>query len=191
MSKKFKLPTKSDLKSRSSTISNAFAISITPYIVPGESDTEGYYDSLGIKEGQCAYCLGDGNGRDHLKPLVKNGMPTGYITDIHNIVPCCQRCNSAKGAKSFREWYLSPENVSRLKRFGLDDATIENRYSIICKFEESIPAPIDYKAIVGEEMWNEYQDRRMALLKSLADNQAFCDLIRKKVLNEIRNKNDE
>lgn len=31
MNKKFKLPTKSDLKSRSSTISNAFAISITPY----------------------------------------------------------------------------------------------------------------------------------------------------------------
>ena len=74
---------------------------------------------------------------------------------------------------------------------GLDDATIEKRYNIICKFEDNIPAPIDYKAIVGEVMWDEYQNRRVALLKSLADNQAFCDLISKKVMDEIRNKDNE
>lgn len=99
---KYKMPTKSDLKGRTSTISNAFAISITPYIRPSEEDLKDYYKSLGIEEGQCTYCLGIGNGRDHLKPLVSNGMPTGYITDIHNLVPCCQRRNSSKGSKVFR-----------------------------------------------------------------------------------------
>lgn len=67
---KYKMPTKSDLKGRSSTISNAFAISVTPFIRPTEEELATYYSLLGIKEGQCAYCLGDGNGRDHLKPLV-------------------------------------------------------------------------------------------------------------------------
>ena len=63
---KYKMPTKSDLKGRSSTISNAFAISVTPFIRPTEEELATYYSLLGIKEGQCAYCLGDGNGRDHL-----------------------------------------------------------------------------------------------------------------------------
>ena len=66
MANKYKMPTKSDLKGRSSTISNAFAISITPYIRPTEEDLDTYYHLLQIKEGLCAYCLGDGNGRDHL-----------------------------------------------------------------------------------------------------------------------------
>ena len=66
---KFKMPTKSDLKGRTSTISNAFAISVTPYIVPSEEEVKKLYQELDIKEGQCAYCLGNGNCRDHLKPL--------------------------------------------------------------------------------------------------------------------------
>ena len=76
---KYKMPSKADLKGRSSTISNAFAISITPYITPAESEVEASYEFLKIKEGQCAYCLGEGNSKDHLKPLVRKGMPTGYI----------------------------------------------------------------------------------------------------------------
>ena len=35
---KYKMPTKSDLKGRSSTISNAFAISVTPFIRPTEEE---------------------------------------------------------------------------------------------------------------------------------------------------------
>lgn len=48
MNKKFKLPTKSDLKSRTSTISNAFAIAITPYIYP--SLCQKYFIDRRIKE---------------------------------------------------------------------------------------------------------------------------------------------
>ena len=115
------MPTKSNLKGRSSTISNAYAISITPYIVPTSEEVENSYAALQIQSGQCAYCLGEGTGKDHLKPLVRNGMPTGYITSIQNLVPCCSACNSSKGAKEFRLWYLSDENINRLKAKGLDD----------------------------------------------------------------------
>lgn len=44
--KRFKLPTKSNLKGRSSTISNAFAISITPYVYPTGEEITKFYDLL-------------------------------------------------------------------------------------------------------------------------------------------------
>lgn len=180
------MPAKSDLKGRSSTISNAFAISITPYIRPTDEELQEYYSQLGIDEGQCAYCLGVGNGRDHLKPLVANGMPTGYITDIHNLVPCCQRCNSSKGSNSFRKWYKSSENIARLKKMGLTDEIINGRFNVICSFEERIPDPIDYKSIVGDELWEEYKQRRLRLLQELNENQEFCDGLSKLVMKAIK-----
>lgn len=39
----FKMPSKSDLKSRTSTITNAFAIAITPYIKPKNIELNEYY----------------------------------------------------------------------------------------------------------------------------------------------------
>ena len=179
------MPTKSDLNGRSSTISNAFAISVTPYIRPSEQELSNYYSDLETEEGQCAYCLGIGNGKDHLKPLVSSGMPTGYITDIHNLVPCCQRCNSSKGSKSFREWYKSSENIARLEKAGLTDEQIESRYTIICSFEDKIPGPIDYESIVGKELWDEYKQRRLKLLQELNDNQKFCDRLNAIVMNSL------
>ena len=180
------MPSKANLIGRKSTISNAFAISVTPYIRPSDDDLEKYYSELKIEEGQCAYCLGKGDGKDHLKPLVSDGMPTGYITDIHNLVPCCQRCNSSKGSKSFREWYKSKENISRLKKDGLTDEQIESRYSIICSFEDKIPEPINYEAIVGKELWEEYNRRRYKMLQELKDNQDFCNNLSKIVMEYLK-----
>ena len=186
MSRKYKMPSNQNLSSRSSTISNAFAISVTPCIKPDESELEGYYEALGIKEGQCAYCVvGDGNGRDHLKPLVKDGMPTGYITDIRNLVPCCQKCNSSKGSKSFEEWYKSDDNLKRLRSLGLNQDEIEKRYTIIKEYESKIGQPLDYEKIVGTDKWNEYKKRRKALIEALNDNQKFCDMLLKTVLEYL------
>lgn len=185
MSKKFKMPSKQDLKSRSSTISNAFAIAVTPFIRPSEADLEGYYEALGIEEGQCAYCLGDGNGKDHLKPLVEYGMPTGYITDIKNLVPCCQKCNSSKGSKSFDEWYSSSKNKNRLKKQGMTDDAIEERYNKIKEFESKIGPRLNYEKLVGKVLWDEYKERRERLLQALDDNQKFCNQLKETILKKI------
>jgi len=183
---KYKMPTKSDLKGRSSTMSNAFAISITPYIVPSEEEVRASYNMLQIQEGQCAYCLGEGNAKDHLKPLVKAGMPTGYITAINNLVPCCSRCNSSKGAKTFEEWYLSPENLARLKKRGLSDSDVEQRFKIISRYESQIEEPLDYEALVGTELWKQYQERRRSLLERLNEDQEFCDMLSAIIMEKIK-----
>ena len=183
---KYKMPTKSDLKGRSSTMSNAFAISITPYIVPSEEEVKASYDLLQIQEGQCAYCLGEGNAKDHLKPLVKMGLPTGYITAINNLVPCCSQCNSSKGAKTFEEWYLSTENLARLKRKGLSDSDIEQRFRIISEYESHIEEPLDYEALLGTELWEQYQERKQALLERLNEDQEFCDMLSSIIMQKIK-----
>jgi hypothetical protein len=46
---------------------------------------------------------GDDNW-DHLRPLVKNKLPTGYISEIRNLVPSCGPCNQSKGASDWRAW---------------------------------------------------------------------------------------
>lgn len=182
---KYKMPAKADLRGRSSTISNAFAISITPYITPSEEEIKTSYELLQLQEGQCAYCLGEGNGKDHLKPLVKMGMPTGYITAINNLVPCCSPCNSSKGAKAFDEWYLSDENVARLKRKGLSDSDIRKRFKIISEYERNIDEPLDYEALVGSELWTEFQTRRKALLDRMNEDQVFCDMLSSKIMKHL------
>ena len=183
---KYKMPTKSDLKGRSSTMSNAFAISITPYIVPSEEEVKESYDLLQIQEGQCAYCLGEGNAKDHLKPLVKMGLPTGHITAINNLVPCCSQCNSSKGAKTFEEWYLSTENLTRLKRKGLSDTDIEQRFRIISEYESHIEEPLDYEALLGKELWEQYQERKQSLLERLNEDQEFCDMLSSIIMGKIK-----
>ena len=183
---KYKMPSKADLKGRTSTISNAFAISITPYIVPDEHEVKASYARLQIKEGQCAYCLGEGHGKDHLKPLVRKGMPTGYITDINNLVPCCAQCNSLKGAKAFADWYLSDVNIERLKQKGLTDADIEKRFRIISMCEANIATPLDYESLVGAELWHQYQERRQALLRLLKEDQEFCDQLSAIITDKLK-----
>ena len=172
---KFKLPTKSDLKGRSSTISNAFAISITPWIKPTDREIEEFYKKLKIEKGKCAYCLGKGNSMDHLKPLVAKGLPTGYITNINNLVPCCSACNSSKGNKDFCEWYLSAKNKERLLKEGLTNEQIAERYSIIMDFIKEVENPLNYEEILGEELWNEYLRRKTKMLQELKENQEFCN----------------
>lgn len=53
----------------------------------------------------------EGKTVDHTMPLVIKGMPSGYITDINNLITCCSNCNSNKGGKKFKEWYKEENNI--------------------------------------------------------------------------------
>lgn len=77
----------------------------------GEKDVE--YSHQDWKEtviffgGECAYCgkttrKGERLTRDHLVPVSQGGATTQ-----RNIVPACASCNASKGAKEWREWFMS------------------------------------------------------------------------------------
>lgn len=90
---------------RKTTINHAFAAAIAP------SDD---YDELRIREalavlGQdpdqdllCAYCRSHAQTWDHVFATVKESHFSGHGHRLGNLLPCCKRCNSAKGNKDWR-----------------------------------------------------------------------------------------
>ena len=56
---------------------------------------------------RCAYCGDKSTEWDHLRPIITNQEPTGYITEIANLVPSCGKCNQSKGNKNWLTWMKS------------------------------------------------------------------------------------
>lgn len=95
----FRMPTPMKISGRSSSITNAFVNSIIPIIMPTSAQVEQALHILGMGYNsiRCAYCGDPQTEWDHLRPLVVDKQPTGYISEIHNLVPACGKCNQSKG----------------------------------------------------------------------------------------------
>src|SRR4051812_20754033 len=89
--KAFAMPSVQTMVSRKSSVTNAFVNSLIPVIEPTIEEIEEALQILGMTpdDVRCAYC-GDPNTEwDHLRPLVVNRRPTGFISEIGNLVPSC------------------------------------------------------------------------------------------------------
>jgi 5-methylcytosine-specific restriction endonuclease McrA len=100
----FRMPTPMKITGRSSSITNAFINSIIPVVQPSAEQVKEAMEILGMtpETYQCAYCGDKASEWDHLRPLVKDKKPTGYISEIHNLVPSCGKCNQSKGNKEWK-----------------------------------------------------------------------------------------
>jgi len=80
----FKMPTKGNIKGRSSTITNEFIKAITPVVDPSPEEVEEVLKILGMEKNNsvCAYCGDPKTEWDHFRPLVKDQEHTGYISDL-------------------------------------------------------------------------------------------------------------
>ncbi|TET40105.1 MAG: HNH endonuclease, partial [Dehalococcoidia bacterium] len=85
----FKTPKPMKITGRTSTITNSFVTSIIPSIEPTEEEIKECLEILGLDPNDlcCAYCGDKATEWDHLRPLVKDKKPTGYISEIRNLVP--------------------------------------------------------------------------------------------------------
>jgi len=74
---------------RSSSITNAFISAIVPVIEPTEEEELEALRTLQIDPANicCAYCGDKATEWDHLRAIVSDQRPTGYITEIANLVP--------------------------------------------------------------------------------------------------------
>ena len=52
----------------------------------------------------CAYCTKPADTLDHVLARLKGGL-----TVRENLVPACRRCNGAKGATDWREWFAAQD----------------------------------------------------------------------------------
>ena len=95
------MPTPVKIMGRTSSITNSFVNSIIPVIEPTEQQIKRALRILEIDPQSvvCAYCGDRSTEWDHLNPLVSNKQPTGYISEIANLVPACGKCNQSKGNK--------------------------------------------------------------------------------------------
>ena len=84
---------------RSSTLTNAFINAIVPVVKPTNAEEREAIQILGIDPSdiRCTYCGDPSTERDHLRPIITNQEPTGFITEIANLVPSCGKCNQSKG----------------------------------------------------------------------------------------------
>jgi hypothetical protein len=95
---------------------------------------------------------------DHFRPLVLGKRPTGYISEIKNLVPACGKCNQSKGNKNWKEWIESSAKLSPKTR-GIND--IDAKIIRLEQYElwgEEFPkiTKLDFEKLVGKDLWEKH-----------------------------------
>ncbi|MGR8940715.1 MAG: HNH endonuclease [Gammaproteobacteria bacterium] len=182
----FRMPTPVKITGRSSSITNAFINSIIPVVVPTVEEVKNALGILGMtpETFQCAYCGGVASEWDHLRPLVKDKKPTGFISEIHNLVPCCGKCNQSKGNKDWKVWMLSSAQLSPTAR-GIKD--IPERFKRLDAYEKSkAPTKMDFESIVGKEVWEQHENNLERVQLLLRESQELATKISTEVANAYK-----
>ena len=150
------MPTPMKITGRSSSITNAFINSIIPVVPPSADQVKQSLEILGMtpETFQCAYCGSVASEWDHLRPLVKDKKPTGFISEIHNLVPSCGKCNQSKGNKEWKAWIISTAKLSPTAR-GIKD--IAERIKRLEAYENwCTPTNMNFEAVVGKDFWSQH-----------------------------------
>jgi hypothetical protein len=176
------LPTPMTVTGRSSSITNAFFTAIIPIDKPSEADE---LEALGIlninpADIRCAYCGDKATEWDHLRPIISNQEPTGYITEIANLVPSCGKCNQSKGKSYWRTWMEGDARLSPKTR-GITD--LFERMERLHAYEGwREPRRVDFVKIVGADLWERHRENWRSVLDMLKKSQELADEIRLIVL---------
>jgi len=149
----FKMPKPVSITGRTSTITNSFVNSIIPIKIPTDKEIEECLQILGLdkEDLRCAYCGDKYTEWDHLRPIVAGKRPTGYISEIHNLIPSCGKCNQSKGGKYWKKWILSEAKLSPKKRRISD---LNNKIERLQNYEKwGNIKPLDFEKLAGSDLW--------------------------------------
>jgi hypothetical protein len=152
----FKMPKNVKIAGRKSSVTNSFVNGIILCIKPTVVEVEECLSILGLNHQNltCAYCGDKCSEWDHFRPIVKDKKPTGYISEIANLVPSCGKCNQSKSGAYWKSWMLSGASGSPKSR-NIPD--LEDRVRRLDEFENWKPVQkINFEDIAGEHLWNEY-----------------------------------
>jgi hypothetical protein len=184
----FQMPAVATLVSRKSSITNAFVNTLIPQIIPTLEEIEQALTILGMDapDVRCAYCGDKMTEWDHLRPLVVKQRPTGYISEIANLVPACGKCNQSKGNCAWREWMLSPTARHSPTARGKKD--VAERIARLEAYERwRPPTKIDnFEAILGAEEWAAYWRAWEKINTDLRECQKVADDLRAKIQKTLQ-----
>lgn len=181
----FSMPTTITITQRTSSITNAFVSGIIPVIEPTELEIKNVLNVLNVdvKNVVCAYCGDKCTEWDHFRPLVVNKRPTGYISEINNLVPACGKCNQSKGNKNWKKWMLSDAKHSPKSR-NIQD--LNERIKRLEKYENKFtPTIVDFEQIVGSDIWNQHWNNCEEIHKMMANSQIVSDKIKNLIVKKI------
>jgi hypothetical protein len=184
--KAFKMPNQVNIAARSSSITNSFVNGIIPYIYPTELEIKEALEILELNADdlRCAYCGDKSTEWDHLRPIVKNKKPTGYISDIYNLVPACGKCNQSKGNKYWNEWIVSDAALSPKTKMVVD---LDERVKCLSKYEKwGNVKPIDFESFVESDIWEEHWKNCEKLHEDMKKAQEFALVIKQKIKENLK-----
>jgi len=179
------MPASVTITGRTSSITNSFVNGIIPCIVPREAEIQKVLEVLGMNEDtiKCAYCGDPYTEWDHFHPLIRNKRQTGYISEIHNLVPACGKCNQSKGNYYWKDWILGYAKLSPKTR------NKENLELIIARLEKyeawSSPTIVDFESIVGKEIWDQHWANCEKLHEMMRESQKLSDRIKVTIAQKI------
>jgi hypothetical protein len=182
----FQMPKTVKIIGRSSSITNAFVNGIIPSIEPSEEEIREALSILEMKESnvQCIYCGDKATEWDHLRPLIYGKRPTGYISEIHNLVPACGKCNQSKGNKEWRTWINGDAKLSP-KTKGIKD--IKYRMVLLEKYEKwGTPIKINLHELVGHELWAKHWANYNQLIEFMKECQTTSDKLKEVIGKKYR-----
>jgi hypothetical protein len=186
----FQMPSIQTMVSRKSSITNAFVNAIIPVIVPPHEDIEAALGILGMEthDVRCAYCGDKASEWDHLRPLVLKHRPTGYVSEIANLVPACGKCNQSKGNKAWRDWMVSKAPLSPTGR-GVEG--VSARIARLEAYERwRSPTRVDFEKILGSDGWKRYWSMWEAVIEELRQCQQVADTLRVKIGDSLEKRKE-
>ncbi len=181
----FQMPSVQTMVSRKSSVTNAFVSAIIPVIPPTHGQIEQALTILGMAPDAvwCAYCGDKATEWDHLRALVLNRRPTGFISEIANLVPACGKCNQSKGNKPWRTWIAS---AAKLSPTGRGVIGVPDRVSRLEAYERWLaPTVLDFATILGFERWERYWSLCEDVIAEMRQCQNVADDIRVEIVRSL------
>jgi hypothetical protein len=179
----FRMPTAMTISGRSSTITAAFVSSIIPTVEPTDTEVEEALRILGMAfdDVRCAYCGDPMSEWDHLSPLVVDQKPTGFVSEIGNLVPCCGKCNQSKGNKPWRDWMRGGSGRSPKAR-GIQD--LEERIQRLETYEAwKRRVPMNFEEIVGPDIWEQHWRNWKRVIEVMKESQIVAAKIKAAIVS--------
>jgi len=173
----FQMPKAVKITGRSSTITNSFVNCIIPAIYPTEREVEEALEILGLDAAdlRCAYCGNVASEWDHLRPIVEAKRPTGYISEIGNLVPACGKCNQSKSGHPWRSWIVGTAKQCPKVRQVPD---LDKKIKRLEAFEKwRAPIKVNMEAAIPGELWKAHWKNLEKLHSMMRDCQKVADQI--------------
>ena len=163
-----------------------FASAVVPVRYPSPEEIEEALCILGMDplDVRCAYCGDSKSEWDHLRPLVLKRRPTGYISEIANLVPSCGKCNQSKGNNDWRDWIISTKKKRSPTARGI--AGVARRIERLDAYEHwRIPTKIDFMSILGPDVWESYWSECEGVIAEMMRCEEIANALRGKIIAQL------